>query len=168
MINQAPIKSTLIAALKQQKMKKILYIPALLFSGLSLAQSSPNPKVAIDDNGLGRQFPDCLLSGSVCKLFTTDQDPKTSNANAYKTGENSFCIGIRKATISEEKQIAIMGKALKDVNSGESLTFRINTPYTVEQDFLKAININSPNAVIAAGSYPIEINAEYILIRLSF
>ena len=61
-----------------------------------------------------------------------------------------------------------MGKALKDVNSGESLTFRINTPYTVEQDFLKAININSPNVVIAAGSYPIEINAEYILIRLSF
>lgn len=147
-------------------MKKILYLPALLFSGLSFAQG--NPKVAIDDNGLGKQFPDCLLSGSVCKLFTTGQDPKTSNANAYKTGENSFCIGIRKATISEEKQIAILGKALKDINSGENLTFRINNPYTVEQDFLKAININASHAVVAAGNYPIEITAEYILIRLSF
>lgn len=147
-------------------MKKILYISALLFSGISFAQSGP-PKISIDDNGLGKQFPDCLLSGTVCKLFPTNQDPKSSNANAYKTGENSFCIGIKKATISEEKQIAILGKTLNNIHSGENLTFRINTPYTVEQDFLKAINMSTSRTVIAPGNYPIEINAEYILIKLS-
>lgn len=150
-------------------MKKILYIPVLLLSGISYAQSGSNSdtKIAIDDNGLGKQFPDCLLSGSVCKLFLTGQDPKISNANAFKTGEKSFSIGVKKATISEEKQIALLGKKLKDVHSGENLTFRVDVPYAVEHDFLNAISISTSNSVIRVGNYPIEINDEYILIKLS-
>lgn len=148
-------------------MKKILYLPALLFSGISLAQSSPPPTISIDENGLGKQFPDCLLSGSVCKLFPTNQDPKSSNANAYKTGEGSFCIGIKKTALTEEKQIALLGKALKNIHPGDNITFRMSTPYTVEHDFLKAISLSTAKDIVAAGSYPVEINSEYVLIKLT-
>lgn len=147
-------------------MKKILYLPALLFSGMLLAQSNP-PTISIDDNGLGKQFPDCLLSGSVCKLFPTNQDPKSSNANAYKTGESSFCIGIKKTALTEEKQIALLGKALRNIHPGETITFKISTPYTVEHDFLKAIKISTAKDIVTAGNYPVEINSEYVLIKLT-
>lgn len=148
-------------------MKKILYLPTLLFSGILLAQSSNSPSISIDDNGLGKQFPDCLLSGSVCKLFPTNQDPKNSNANAYKTGESSFCIGIKKTALTEEKQIALLGKALKNIHPGENITFRISTPYTVEHDFLKAINLSTVKDIVTTGNYPVEINSEYVLIKLT-
>lgn len=148
-------------------MKKILYLPALLFSGISLAQSGSSPSISIDDNGLGKQFPDCLLSGSICKLFPTNQDPKSSNANAYKTGESSFCIGIKKTAMTEDKQVALLGKALKNVNPGDAITFRIPASYTVEHYFLKAINLSTAKDIVAAGSYPVEINSEYVLIKLT-
>lgn len=148
-------------------MKKILYLSALLFSGMSLAQSGTSPGISIDDNGLGKQFPDCLLSGSVCKLFPTNQDPKNSNAKAYKTGESSFCIGIKKTALTEEKQIALLGKALKDIHPRENISFWMPAPYAVEHDFLKAISLSTAQDIVATGSYPVEINAEYVLIKLT-
>ena len=87
-------------------MKKILYLPALLFSGISLAQSGSSPGISIDDNGLGKQFPDCLLSGSICKLFPTNQDPKSSNANALESHARDE-LGINEITQARPMQAAL-------------------------------------------------------------
>ena len=70
----------------------------VFWHGISFSQNNTH-KIAIDDNGLGKQFPDCMMSGSVCNLFPTGANPKLSVANAFKTGEISFSIEIKKTAI---------------------------------------------------------------------
>lgn len=138
----------------------------VFWHGISFSQNNTH-KIAIDDNGLGKQFPDCMMSGSVCNLFPTGANPKLSVANAFKTGEISFSIEIKKTAISEEKQIAILGKLLKNINNGESVFFSITAPFIVEKSFLQLLEISPSNNIITVGNYPIEITAEYIIIKLS-
>ncbi len=151
---------------KIKKMKKLLFITVLFWSGIIYSQNSPK-KIAIDDNGLGKQFPDCHLSGSICKLFPTGDDPETSLANAFKTSEKSFSIEIRKNSMSEEKQIALLGKTIKNINGNEKFFLQINTPFLVDSSFLSLLNIPSSNNTIAVGNYPIKVGAEYLVIHLA-
>lgn len=147
-------------------MKKSIFIIALFWSAIVFSQNTQK-KLAIDDNGLGKQFPDCMLTGSICKLFATGNDIKTSAANAFKTSDKSFSIEIRKSTMSEEKQIAILGKTLKSIDENEKFFLNINAPFLVESSFLDVLNIPTSNNTIAIGNYPIEIGAEYLLIKLA-
>lgn len=146
-------------------MKKLTFIVALFWSGIIFSQNIQN-KIAIDDNGLGKQFPDCLLSGSICKLFPTGDDPETSRANAFKTGEKSFSIEIRKNKMSEEKQIALLGKTIKTINGNEKFFLNIDTPFLIESSFLDLLNIPSTNNIIAVGNYPIKVGTEYLFINI--
>lgn len=146
-------------------MKKTTIAAMLLLPGLFFAQK--DQKVPVDDAGLGKLFPDCMLSGSICNLFPKDERPETANANTIKRTENSFDLEIRKSTFSSEKQKAMLGKELSEIREGEVIFLQLEKDFIADPILLQALDIDENYRTVAAGSYPVVISEEFLTIRLT-
>lgn len=146
-------------------MKKTVFAAMLLLPGLSFAQNS-TPKVPLNENGIGYQFPECMRAGPVCDLFPQNPpQPKNARIMAYKSGASSLTIEISNDFLTEEKQLAIIGKLLKDVRSNEQVQARMDANFPVSTELLQALNIDATLNTIKMGSYPVEIAEKHILLK---
>jgi|GEM_PF-3055768 len=146
-------------------MKKTVFAAMLLLPGLTFAQNSTT-KVPLDENGIGYQFPECMRAGPVCDLFPQNPPPpKNARIMAYKTGPSSLTIEISNDFLSEEKQVAIIGKLLKDVKANEEVKTRMEVNFPVSSELLKALNIDANLNTIKMGNYPVELAEKHILLK---
>jgi len=146
-------------------MKKTVFAAMLLLPGLSFAQNG-TPKIPLDENGIGYQFPECMRAGPVCDLFPQNPPPtKSARIMAYKSGASSLTIEISNDFLTEEKQVAIIGKLLKDVKPNEEVKARMDVNFPVSPELLKALNIDATLNTIKMGSYPVELAEKHILLK---
>lgn len=147
-------------------MKKTVFAAIVLLPGFSFAQSQNNiTKVPLDESGIGYQFPECMRAGPVCELFPKDSSPTNSKVMAYKSNTNILVIEISKDLLTEEKQLAIMGKLLKDVQENEEIRARIDMDFPLSSELLRALNIDTNLSTIKAGNYPVKIVEQHILLQ---
>jgi hypothetical protein len=147
-------------------MKKNMLAAMLLLPGLFFAQSHENPtKVALNENGIGHQFPECMRSGPVCDLFPKDSNPKDSKVSAYKTSNTSVVIEISNEFLSEEKQLAVLGRLIRDIPKSERVTVPMEIDFPISAELLRALNMDVSLNTIKAGSYPVEIADTHLLLR---
>ena len=147
-------------------MKKSLIATLLLSPGLFFAQFQSNSiKVSIDENGIGYQFPNCISASSVCGLFPKDNSPKDSKVMAYRSNGTTLILQINKDFLTDEKQVAVMGKLLRDIKENEEIMSRMDVDFPLSSEFLRALNIDKSLNTIKAGNYPVQITEQHILLQ---
>ena len=148
-------------------MKNSIFAAILLLPGLFFAQSQNNTiKVSLNETTFGFAYPDCQRAGPFCEIFPDDKSQTNSNIIAYRGQDNLLVIEINKDFFTHEKQLAIMGKLLKDVRENEEVKTRIEIDIPLSVEVLRALNIYEHLNTIKAGYYPIEIAEKQIVMKL--
>ncbi|MFY8187139.1 MAG: hypothetical protein ACOVLC_04190 [Flavobacterium sp.] len=147
-------------------MKNNLLAAILLLPGLFFAQTENSfKKVSLNDSGIGYQFPECMRAGSVCNLFPKDSTANEDKVMAFKISANSFGIEIKNSFLTDEKQIAILGKLIRSFTKNEPVLTFIDTDYPMPIELLRALDINLALNTIKAGSYPVVISENHIVLK---
>ena len=131
------------------------------------AQSQTNfTKLSLNETTFGFAYPDCQRAGPFGELFPKEANQTISNVIAYRGEANVLVIEINKDFLTHEKQLAIMGKLLKDIRENEEAktSTEIDIPLSVE--VLRDLNIDEHLHTIKAGYYPIEIAEKQIVMKL--
>lgn len=84
---------------------------------------------------------------------------------AYRSNGTTLILQINKDFLTDEKQVAVMGKLLRDIKENEEIMSRMDVDFPLSSEFLRALNIDKSLNTIKAGNYPVQITEQHILLQ---